>query len=97
MYKSGLDEDSDSDSENEEVVTGLRTNRSDVVEDWEESSDSDDEETRSMSPLPEDTNCEYIHYNQIITVLNIIKLHNFVSVTLFSFRSLISKCSESIK
>lgn len=65
LYRSSLDEDSDSDSENEEVVTGLRTNRTDIVEDWEESSDSDDEETRSMSPLPEDTNCEF---NQVITL-----------------------------
>lgn len=59
IFKSSAYDESDSDSETNEIVTGLRIKRDEVDEDWEDSSESDDDDVeQSLSPLPEDTNCK---------------------------------------
>ncbi|KAG8281909.1 hypothetical protein J6590_049973 [Homalodisca vitripennis] len=58
-FNSISEDDTDSDSETKEVGTGLRVkNGEDDDDDWDDLSESDEEITRSLSPMLEDTNCE---------------------------------------
>lgn len=69
LFKSSCEDDSDSDSDTMEFVTGLIINRNEVDEYWEESSESDDDVDRSLSPLPEDTNCKFVQIKSIPKIL----------------------------
>lgn len=59
VFKSSCEDESDSDSDTVEIVTGLKMNKNEEDEYWGESSETDDDE-QSLSSLPEDTNCKFV-------------------------------------
>uniref|UniRef100_A0A1B6KND8 Translation initiation factor eIF2B subunit epsilon n=1 Tax=Graphocephala atropunctata TaxID=36148 RepID=A0A1B6KND8_9HEMI len=70
LFNSISEDDSDSDSETKEVGTGLRVKKDedhdDDDDDWDALSESDEELTRSLSPMLEDTN---LFYNEVVDSL----------------------------